>query len=106
MPCIDLVHARHTPPITTAREQKMETAGYFRNPRAGRIFRKIRLRRAAARLFAAGMLAATTPSAFGGAELKLGDDAGLTAGIGLRVNYPKIENGAPNGPSNSNGFII
>jgi Phosphate-selective porin O and P len=40
------------------------------------------------------------------AELKLGEDAGLTAGIGLRTSYTSTKNGAPNGTSRSNDFNV
>lgn len=40
------------------------------------------------------------------AEFKLGDDAGLTAGIGLRTSYTSQKLGAPNGTSRSNDFAL
>jgi hypothetical protein len=40
------------------------------------------------------------------AELKISDDAGLTAGFGLRTSYSSTKNGAPNGTSRSNDFDV
>lgn len=40
------------------------------------------------------------------AEFKLGDDAGVTAGIGIRTSFARTENGAANGTSDSNDFVI
>ena len=40
------------------------------------------------------------------AEFKLSDDASVTAGFGLRMSYSTLENGAPDGKSNSNDFNL
>jgi hypothetical protein len=40
------------------------------------------------------------------AELKLTDDASVTAGIGVRTSYTKRDYGAPNGTSSSNDFNL
>ncbi len=45
-------------------------------------------------------------SANAGAELKLGDDAGVTLGFGIRTSYTSLEKGAPNGTSRSNDFSL
>ncbi len=52
----------------------------------------------------AAVIAASTQTAHAGAEFKLGDDASLNLGIGLRTSYTSTENGAPNGSSYSNQF--
>ena len=44
--------------------------------------------------------------ALAGATLKIGDDASLGLGIGLRMSYTNTDNGAPNGTSSSNDFAI
>ena len=64
------------------------------------------MRQISARLLLAGVVAATAPAAFGAAEFKLGDEAGVTAGIGLRTSFATTENGAGNGTSNSKDFVI
>jgi hypothetical protein len=51
-------------------------------------------------------LTASAPLAIAGADLKLGDDAGVTIGFGIRNSYTSVENGAPNGTSRSNDFSI
>jgi hypothetical protein len=40
------------------------------------------------------------------AELKLGDNAGVTAGFGLRASYSARERAAPDGTSRSNDFTV
>lgn len=84
----------------------METVAHFRYSRAATARGTFSLKKTSAGLLLAGLLAAAMPPAFGGAEFKIGDDAGLTAGIGLRMSYSKMENGAPNGTSNSNDFNV
>lgn len=64
------------------------------------------MRQISARLLLAGVVAATAPAAFGAAEFKLGDEASVTAGIGLRTSFATTENGAGNGTSNSKDFVI
>lgn len=39
-------------------------------------------------------------------EFKLSDDSSVTAGIGLRTSYTRLERGAPNGTSASNDFAV
>jgi hypothetical protein len=62
------------------------------------------LERTASGLISLGLLA--TMHTTQAAELKIGDDAGLTAGIGLRTSYTSAKNGAPNGTSRSNDFNL
>ena len=64
------------------------------------------MKKISAKLLVAGLLAAAMTPAYGGAEFKLGDDAGLTAGIGLRVSYSHRERGAPNGTDDANDFAV
>jgi hypothetical protein len=52
----------------------------------------------------AALLATTAQTALAGAEFKLGDDASLNLGIGIRTSYTSLENGAANGTSSSNAF--
>jgi len=52
----------------------------------------------------AALLAASAQTALAGAEFKLGDDASLSLGLGLRTSYTNLENGAANGSSGSNAF--
>jgi len=51
-------------------------------------------------------LLAAMQSAHAGAELKIGDDAGVNLGLGLRTSYTSLERGAPNGTSRSNDFNV
>jgi hypothetical protein len=53
---------------------------------------------------ASALLAASAQPALAGAEFKLGDDASLNLGIGLRTSFTNLEHGAANGTSNSNSF--
>ena len=64
------------------------------------------LRKTAAGVLGALSLAAASPYVAAGAEIKMGDDATFTAGIGLRTSFTSKENGAPDGTSNSNDFAI
>jgi len=64
-----------------------------------------RMTRLGAAVAAACAFATATPS-FGAAEFKLGDNAGVTAGFGLRTSYTTRERGAPNGTSDSNDFAL
>jgi hypothetical protein len=51
-------------------------------------------------------LLASSQYANAGAELKLGDESGVTVGFGIRSSYTTRENGAPNGTSRSNDFAV
>jgi hypothetical protein len=51
-------------------------------------------------------LLAMPPCLVQAAEIKLSDETGVTVGIGLRTSFQKMENGAPNGTSNSNDFVL
>jgi hypothetical protein len=70
------------------------------------VFKKFQLKRSVAGLLAASALGAAVPPVFGAAELKLSDDAAVTAGFGLRTSYTRRERGAPNGTSDSNDFAV
>src|SRR5687768_11810990 len=70
-------------------------------PNLSRRRRKI----AASVLAASSMLTASTPS-HAGAEFKLGDNAGVTAGFGIRTSYSTRERAAPNGIDDSNDFSL
>ena len=62
-------------------------AGKIQSLRAAKTVKHV-LRRATARgLFSVSMLAAATQLAYGGAEFKIGDDASLSLGIGLRTSF-------------------
>lgn len=52
------------------------------------------------------LMAAGSTTAMAGATLKIGDDASIGLGIGLRMSYSSTENGAPNGSSRSNDFAV
>jgi hypothetical protein len=68
-------------------------------------FSKIKFRkRGIGGLLSLALLAST--QSVQAAELKIGEDAGLTAGIGLRTSYTSAKNGAPNGTSRSNDFNV
>ena len=73
--------------------------------KAGKIIKHV-TRRATQSLLVAGVLAATSQFAHAGAEFKIGDDASLSLGIGLRTSYTSTQNGAPNGSSSSNNFAV
>jgi hypothetical protein len=60
---------------------------------------------AASVLAASSMLTASAPS-HAGAEFKLGDNAGVTAGFGIRTSYSTRERAAPNGIDDSNDFSL
>jgi hypothetical protein len=47
-----------------------------------------------------------SPQSRAGAEFKLGDNAGVTAGFGLRTSYTTRQHGAPDGTSRSNDFNL
>ena len=51
-------------------------------------------------------MATIAGSAHGGAEFKIGDNAGVTAGFGIRASYTQRERGAPNGTSDSHDFNL
>lgn len=73
-------------------------------PTARRLSKKISRYRTAKSLAVLALLAAWQSAQ--AAELKLGDDAGLTAGIGLRASYTNAKRGAPDGVSRSNDFNV
>lgn len=85
--------------FTTAREHQMQSFNSFRQL-------KHRQQRASCKLLVAGVLAAFAQVAYSGADIKIGDDASLSLGIGLRTSYVSAENGAPNGTSRSNDFQL
>ncbi|MEN3354900.1 MAG: hypothetical protein V7640_3058 [Betaproteobacteria bacterium] len=47
-----------------------------------------------------------SPRSNAGAEFSLGDNAGVTAGFGLRTSYSTRQHGAPNGTDRSNDFNL
>ena len=49
---------------------------------------------------------ALAPDATAGETLKIGEEASLTVGVGVRMSYTNTENGAPNGTSSSNEFEV
>ena len=51
-------------------------------------------------------LLASAQHATAGAEFKLGDEAGVTVGFGLRTSFSTTEKGAANASSNSNDFNV
>jgi len=55
-------------------------------------------------LLAAGLFAVTVSLAHAGAELKISDEASVSVGLGLRASFTSLENGAPDGTSNSKTF--
>ena len=56
---------------------------------------------------AAGLLVAGGfEPAHAGAEIKLGDDASINVGFGLRASYTRRDGGAPDGTSTSNDFAV
>ncbi len=63
-------------------------------------------RKKTARNLAALTLLAASQSTLAAEEIKLGENAGLTAGFGLRSSYSSTKNGAPNGTSRSNDFEV
>lgn len=65
-----------------------------------------RARRIAARALSAVATLCVASAAHAGAEFKLGDNAAVTAGFGLRTSYSSRERGAPNGSSSSNDFSV
>jgi hypothetical protein len=74
--------------------------------RGVRAARRFTLKATCGSLLCAGLITAAMPPAYGAAELKLSDEAGLTAGIGLRTSFQTMEDAAPNGTSNSNDFKV
>lgn len=64
----------------------------------------LRLRRTPALLATAAMLA--SPAAFAGATIKVGDDASVTIGGGIRVSFTSVEDGSPSGTSRGNDFNL
>lgn len=63
-------------------------------------------RKKTARKLAALTVLAVSQSTLAAEEIKLGENAGLTAGFGLRSSYSSTKNGAPNGTSRSNDFEV
>jgi len=57
-------------------------------------------------LMSACLFSGMATLAHGGAELKIGDDASINIGIGLRASYTSKQNAAPNGTSYSNDFAL
>mgnify|MGYP003345396293 FL=1 len=55
------------------------------------------LRQAVTRSLLTVALAGTAPLSFAGADIKIGDDAGISLGMGLRSSYTSAQRGAPNG---------
>src|SRR5258708_12535263 len=55
-------------------------------------------------LLVAGLFAMTVTLAHAGAELKINDDASVSVGLGIRASFTSLENGAPDGTSNSKTF--
>jgi hypothetical protein len=53
---------------------------------------------------AAGLFAMTATLAHAGAELKISDEASVSVGLGLRASFTSLENGAPDGTSDSKTF--
>src|SRR5262245_40639584 len=91
----------------STREHVMKTSGQLQGGRGrDRTTSGFSMKQIPARLLLAGVIGATTTAAFAAAEFKLGDDASVTAGIGLRTSFAKTENGAGNGSSNSKDFVI
>ncbi len=52
------------------------------------------------------LMALGSSTAMAGATLKIGDDASISLGLGLRMSYSSTENAAPNGTSSSNDFSV
>src|SRR5215210_2719277 len=65
-----------------------------------------RLRKLTAAVIAATSLATASSYCGAAAEFKLGDNAGVTAGFGLRTSYTSLQRGAPNGTDRSNDFNL
>src|SRR5258706_13650304 len=55
-------------------------------------------------LLAAGVFAIAVPLAQAGAEIKIGDEASLSVGLGVRASFTSLENAAPDGTFNSKTF--
>src|SRR6185295_15230520 len=92
----------------STREQVMKTKCQLQNnhiPARYAAGHAISMRKISAQLLCASVFATALP-AFGAAEFKLSDEASVTAGIGLRTSFSKTEDGAPNGTSTSNDFVI
>ncbi|MHB9018763.1 MAG: hypothetical protein ACYC3O_11395, partial [Burkholderiales bacterium] len=47
-----------------------------------------------------------TPNADAGQTFDMGNDQSLTVGFGVRTSYTSLQDGAPNGISNSNTFAL
>ncbi|MBS0328926.1 MAG: porin, partial [Proteobacteria bacterium] len=54
---------------------------------------------------AAGMLLPAMPAHAGG-TITFGEDKSVSIGLGLRGSFSSVENGAPNGTSNSQDFSL
>src|SRR4026209_2650665 len=59
----------------------------------------------AAMALVAGMVS-TVPSAYAGGTIKVDDDKFISIGMGLRMSFNGVENGAANGSAWSNEFAI
>src|SRR5258708_6878931 len=55
---------------------------------------------------ALGLMCAAVGTAYAGAEIKVGDDASVNVGFGLRTSYTRTDNAAPDGTSKSNDFNV
>jgi len=68
--------------------------------------RRPTLRSSISTLSCAVLMALGSSGAMAGATLKIGDDASLSVGIGLRMSYSSTEKAAPNGTSRSSDFAV
>src|SRR5262245_28130383 len=83
----------------------MHTAGSPLSRSTARNRTRFPSQKTAVNLIVTGLFASAVAPVYSGAEFKLGDEAGVTAGIGLRTSFQTRENAAPNG-SDSNDFVI
>ncbi len=58
------------------------------------------------RMLGAGLLACSVSAAYAGAELKIGDDASLSVGIGLRTSFTNATTNNTTGTSQANNFAV
>lgn len=73
---------------------------------APRTASRMSLKKIAAATFAALSVGSISPDAIAAAEFKIGDNAGVTAGFGIRTSYSSLQRGAPNGTDRSNDFNL